>query len=82
MKDIENRVRTIVVEHLEVNEKQVIEHAALVRDLGADSLDHVELAMIFEEEFGIEIHDHEGENIQTFGEVITLIQRKCQKQES
>lgn len=66
MSDIPDRVRKIVVEHLGVEEDKVTESASFIDDLGADSLDTVELVMAFEEEFGIEIPDDAAETIQTF----------------
>ena len=73
MSDIENRVKKIVVEHLGIEEAKVIETASFIDDLGADSLDTVELVMAFEEEFGIEIPDDAAENIQTFGDAVKFI---------
>ena len=63
MSDIADRVRKIVVEHLGVEEDKVTENASFIDDLGADSLDTVELVMAFEEEFGIEIPDDAAETI-------------------
>jgi acyl carrier protein len=71
--DVEKRVRKIVVEHLGVEESKVVESASFIDDLGADSLDTVELVMAFEEEFGIEIPDDSAENIQTFGDACKFI---------
>ena len=73
MSDIEDRTRKIVVEHLGVEEAKVIENASFIDDLGADSLDTVELVMAFEEEFGIEIPDDAAETIQSFGVVVILL---------
>jgi acyl carrier protein len=73
MSDIEDRVRKIVVEHLGVEEEKVTESASFIDDLGADSLDTVELVMAFEEEFGIEIPDDAAESIQTFGDAVKFI---------
>jgi acyl carrier protein len=61
MSDIADRVKKIVVEHLGVEEEKVTENASFIDDLGADSLDTVELVMAFEEEFGIEIPDDAAE---------------------
>ena len=61
------------VEHLGVEEDKVIENASFIDDLGADSLDTVELVMAFEEEFGIEIPDDAAETIQTFGDAVKFI---------
>jgi acyl carrier protein len=71
--DIEDRVRKKVVEHLGVEEDKVTENASFIDDLGADSLDTVELVMAFEEEFGIEIPDDAAESIQTFGDAVKFI---------
>ena len=73
MSDIEDRVRKKVVEHLGVEEDKVTENASFIDDLGADSLDTVELVMAFEEEFGIEIPDDAAESIQTFGDAVKFI---------
>ena len=73
MSDIADRVKKIVVEHLGVEEDKVIENASFIDDLGADSLDTVELVMAFEEEFGIEIPDDAAETIQSFGDAVKFI---------
>jgi acyl carrier protein len=73
MSDIADRVRKIVVEHLSVDEDKVTENASFIDDLGADSLDTVELVMAFEEEFGIEIPDDAAETIQSFGDAVKFI---------
>jgi acyl carrier protein len=73
MSDIADRVRKIVVEHLGADESKVVENASFIDDLGADSLDTVELVMAFEEEFGIEIPDDAAEQIQTFGDAVRFI---------
>jgi acyl carrier protein len=73
MSDIADRVKKIVVEHLGVEEDKVAENASFIDDLGADSLDTVELVMAFEEEFGIEIPDDAAETIQTFGDAVKFI---------
>jgi acyl carrier protein len=73
MSDIAERVKKIVVEHLSVEEDKVTENASFIDDLGADSLDTVELVMAFEEEFGIEIPDDAAETIQTFGDAVKFI---------
>ena len=73
MSDIADRVKKIVVEHLGVEADKVVEGASFIDDLGADSLDTVELVMAFEEEFGIEIPDDAAETIQTFGDATKFI---------
>jgi acyl carrier protein len=73
MSDIAERVKKIVVEHLGVEEEKITDSASFIDDLGADSLDTVELVMAFEEEFGIEIPDDAAENIQTFGDAVKFI---------
>ena len=73
MSDISDRVKEIVVEHLSVEEDKVTESASFIDDLGADSLDTVELVMAFEEEFGIEIPDDAAETIQTVGDAVKFI---------
>ena len=70
MSDIAERVKKIVVEHLGVDEAKVTEEASFVDDLGADSLDTVELVMAFEEEFGVEIPDDAAEKITTVKDAI------------
>ena len=73
MSDIADRVKKIVVQHLGVEAEKVTENASFIDDLGADSLDTVELVMAFEEEFGIEIPDDAAEKIQTVGDAIGFI---------
>jgi len=74
MSDIAERVRKLVAEHLGVDEAKVVPEAKFVDDLGADSLDTVELVMAFEEEFGIEIPDDAAEKIETVGDAIRYIE--------
>ena len=76
MSDIAGRVSKIVVEHLGVEESKVVDSASFIDDLGADSLDTVELVMAFEEEFGSEISDSEAEKILTVGDAIKFIESK------
>ena len=73
MSDIAERVKKIVVEHLGAEEEKVTENANFIEDLGADSLDTVELVMAFEEEFGCEIPDDAAEKIATVNDVISFI---------
>lgn len=73
MSDIAERVKKIVVEHLGVDEGDVKLEAHFIDDLGADSLDTVELVMAFEEEFGIEIPDDAAEKIQTVQDAVNFI---------
>ena len=75
MSDIAGRVTKIVVEHLGVDESKVVESASFIDDLGADSLDTVELVMAFEEEFGIEIPDDVAEKITTIKDAIEHIEK-------
>ena len=74
MSDITDRVKKIVVEHLNVDENKVSDEASFIDDLGADSLDTVELVMAFEEEFNIEIPDDMAEKITTIKDAIDHIQ--------
>lgn len=71
---IEAKVKKIIVEQLGVNEDQVTPEAKFIEDLGADSLDTVELVMALEEEFGQEIPDEEAEKLQSVGDVIKYIE--------
>ena len=73
MTDVLERVKKIVVENLEVDADKVVESASFIDDLGADSLDLVELVMAFEEEFNIEIPDDVQENIRLVGDAVTHI---------
>ena len=75
MKEIESKVKEIIVKNLGVKESEVTSEASFVNDLGADSLDCVELVIDFEHEFGIEIDDNEAENINTVGEAIDYINK-------
>ncbi len=77
MSDIAERVKKIVVEHLGVDDAKVKEDASFIDDLGADSLDNVELVMAFEEEFGIEIPDDAAETIQTVGDAVEFIKKNA-----
>ena len=73
MSDVLDRVKKIVVENLDVEADKVVESASFIDDLGADSLDLVELVMAFEEEFNIEIPDDVQENIRSVGDAVSHI---------
>ncbi|HEY0114377.1 MAG TPA: acyl carrier protein [Allosphingosinicella sp.] len=75
MSDTPDRVKKIVVEHLGVDAEKVTEEASFIDDLGADSLDIVELVMAFEEEFGVEIPDDAAEKITTVRDAIDYIEQ-------
>jgi acyl carrier protein len=77
MSDVADRVKKIVVEHLNVEAEKVTENASFIDDLGADSLDTVELVMAFEEEFNVEIPDDAAESIVTVGDAIKFIKEKA-----
>jgi acyl carrier protein len=77
MSDIAERVQKIVVEHLGVEEAKVTESASFIDDLGADSLDTVELVMAFEEEFGVEIPDDAAEKILTVGDAVKFLEQEA-----
>jgi len=78
-KSIEDRVKEIIVEQLGVNAEQVTTAAKFIEDLGADSLDTVELVMAFEEEFNVEVPDEEAEKLQTVGDVVRYIEDKVEE---
>jgi len=73
---VEERVQAIIVEQLGVDEKEVTEAASFIDDLGADSLDTVELVMAFEEEFDIEIPDEDAEKMTTVGMAMEYLKKK------
>ena len=73
MSDIASRVKAIIVDKLGVDENEVVPEASFTNDLGADSLDTVELIMEFEKEFDISIPDEKAENIQTVGHAVTYL---------
>lgn len=75
MSNVTERVQSIVVEHLSIDEDKVKPEASFIDDLGADSLDTVELVMAFEEEFGIEIPDDAAEKILTVKDAIDFIEK-------
>ena len=74
--DISTKVKKIVADHLGIEETKVNDESSFIDDLGADSLDTVELVMAFEEEFGSEISDSEAEKILTVGDAIKFIESK------
>ena len=76
MRDVQEQVKQIVVDHLGIDEAKITPEAKFIDDLGADSLDTVELVMAFEEEFGSEISDSEAEKILTVGDAIKFIESK------
>ena len=76
-KDVSATVKKIVADHLGVDEQKITEEASFIDDLGADSLDTVELVMAFEEEFGAEISDNEAEKILTVGDAVKFIEAKA-----
>ena len=75
-KDVSSKVKKMVADHLGIEETKVVDEANFIDDLGADSLDTVELVMAFEEEFGSEISDSEAEKILTVGDAIKFIESK------
>lgn len=75
MSDVAERIKKIVVEHLDVDADKVSAQASFIDDLGADSLDNVELVMAFEEEFGVEIPDDAAETIQTVGDAVAFVEK-------
>ena len=75
-KSIAEKVKDIIVEQLGVNPEQVTEKASFIEDLGADSLDTVELVMAFEEEFSVDVPDEAAEKLQTVGDVVSYIESK------
>ena len=75
-KDVSSKVKKMVADHLGVDEAKVTDEASFIDDLGADSLDTVELVMALEEEFGSEISDGDAEKILTVGDAIKFIESK------
>ena len=76
---VSDKVKSIIVEQLGVDEEEVTPDASFVDDLGADSLDTVELVMAFEEEFNVEVPDEDAEKLQSVGDVIKYIEEKAGK---
>ena len=74
--DISSKVKKIVADHLGIDEAKVTDESSFIDDLGADSLDTVELVMAFEEEFGSEISDSDAEKILTVGDAVKFIENK------
>ena len=75
MSDVSEKIKKIIVDHLGVDASKVTDDGSFIDDLGADSLDTVELVMAFEEEFGAEISDSEAEKILTVGDAIKFIEK-------
>lgn len=73
---VESRVKSIIVENLDVDAADIKDESSFIDDLGADSLDAVELMMAFEEAFDLEIPDNDAEKIQTFGDAVVYIKEK------
>ena len=76
-KTVEEKVRDIIVDQLGVNAEQVVLGARFIEDLGADSLDTVELVMAFEEEFSIEVPDEDAEKLQSVGDVVKYVEENA-----
>ena len=79
MSDVGDKIKKIIVDQLGVDAAKVTEEASFIDDLGADSLDTVELVMAFEEEFGAEISDSEAEKILTVGDAIRFVESHASK---
>jgi len=79
MSEVGDKIRKIIVDHLGVEVSKVVDEASFIDDLGADSLDTVELVMAFEEEFGAEISDSEAEKILTVGDAIKFVENSTSK---
>ena len=73
MENLENKIREIIVDKLGIEESEITDSASFTNDLGADSLDTVELIMEFEKEFNVSIPDEEAEKIQTVGDAVTYL---------
>lgn len=78
MSSVAEKVKKIIVDKLGVDESEVTDEASFTNDLGADSLDTVELIMEFEKEFDISIPDEEAENIQTVGQAVTYVEKEAE----
>ena len=79
MSDIEDRVKKIIIEELRVDESRVVPDASFVEDLGADSLDNVELVMALEEEFGVEIVDEDAQKILTVRDAMEYVSARAEQ---
>lgn len=79
MSDVAERVKAIIIEHLGVDAEKVKPEASFIEDLGADSLDTVELVMAFEEAFSVEIPDDESEKIQTVADAVNFLTKQLEK---
>jgi acyl carrier protein len=77
MASVEEKVKSIIVDQLGVNETEVTGSASFIDDLGADSLDIIELVMAFEEAFGVEIPDEDAEKIKTVADAIQYVEAHC-----
>lgn len=77
MSDLEAKVKQVIIDKLGVNADQVVPEASFVEDLGADSLDTVELVMAFEDEFNIEIPDEDAEKMKSVGDAIKYLESKA-----
>ena len=77
MSEVREKVKKIIVDHLGVDAEKVTDEASFIDDLGADSLDTVELVMAFEEDFGSEISDSDAEKILTVGDAVKFIENKA-----
>ena len=75
---VEEKVKEIIVDQLGVSADEVVNEASFIDDLGADSLDIVELVMAIEEEFGIEVPDEDAERMQNIGDVVSYVQEKAE----
>jgi acyl carrier protein len=82
MSNVAERIQAIIVEQLGVDEKEVTASASFIDDLGADSLDTVELVMAFEEEFDLEIPDEDAEEIMTVSDAVRYIEEKLSKEKT
>ncbi|MEE8185640.1 MAG: acyl carrier protein [Thermodesulfobacteriota bacterium] len=76
---VESKVRKIIIDQLGVSEEEITPEASFVDDLGADSLDTVEMVMAFEEEFGVEIPDEDAEKIRLVQDAVSYIEKKAKK---